>query len=101
MRNKYVTFYKGCTIEVTGEKDFMYRMIKGERMVLFVDMFYRSTTDALKGAMRWVDNNVRKEWIYAFWNCFCYVNESYMWKYVGRLMIVIVWLIVLQVLSEC
>lgn len=32
---------------------------------------------------------------------FCYVNESYMWKYVGRLMIVIVWLIVLQVLSEC
>ena len=23
-------------------------------MVLFVDMFYRSTTDALKGAMRWV-----------------------------------------------
>jgi len=61
MRNKYVTFYKGCTIEVTGEKDFMYRIIKGEWMVLFVDMFYRSTTDALKGAMRWVDNNVRKE----------------------------------------
>lgn len=52
---------KGCTIEVTGEKDFMYRIIKGERMVLFVDMFYRSTTDALKGAMRWLDNNIRKE----------------------------------------
>lgn len=65
MRNKYVTFYKGCTIEVTGEKDFMYRIIKrgskGERMVLFVDTFYKSTSDALKGAMRWVDNNVRKE----------------------------------------
>ena len=61
MRKKYVAYYKGCTIEVTGEKDFMYRIIKGERMVLFVDMFYRSTTDALKGAMRWVDNNVRKE----------------------------------------
>lgn len=57
MRKKYVAYYKGCTIEVTGEKDFMYRIIKGERMV----MFYRSTTDALKGAMRWVDNNVRKE----------------------------------------
>lgn len=57
MRKKYVAYYKGCTIEVTGEKDFMYRIIK----VLFVDMFYRSTTDALKGAMRWVDNNVRKE----------------------------------------
>lgn len=55
MRKKYVAYYKGCTIEVTGEKDFMYRIIKGERM------FYRSTTDALKGAMRWVDNNVRKE----------------------------------------
>lgn len=54
MRKKYVAYYKGCTIEVTGEKDFMYRIIKGERMVLFVDMFYRSTTDALKGAMRWV-----------------------------------------------
>lgn len=52
MRKKYVAYYKGCTIEVTGEKDFMYRIIKGERMVLFVDMFYRSTTDALKGAMR-------------------------------------------------
>lgn len=65
MRNKYVTFYKGCTIEVTGEKDFMYQVVKrgpkGERMDLFVDMFYKSTTDALKGAMRWVDNNVRKE----------------------------------------
>lgn len=65
MRNKYVTFYKGCTIEVTGEKDFMYRIIKrgskGERMDLFVDMFYKSTSDALKGAMRCVDNNVRKE----------------------------------------
>lgn len=61
MRKKYVAYYKKCTIEVTGEKDFMYRTIKGERMVLFVDMFYRSTTDALKGAMRWVDNNVRKE----------------------------------------
>ena len=61
MRNKYVTEYKGCTIEVTGEKDFMYRIIKGERMDLFVDMFYRSTTDALKGAMRWVDNNIIKE----------------------------------------
>lgn len=65
MRKKYVTFYKGCTIEVTGEKDFMYRVVKrgpkGERMDLFVDMFYKSTTDALKGAMRWVDNNVRKE----------------------------------------
>lgn len=55
MRKKYVAYYKGCTIEVTGEKDFMYRIIKGERMVLFVDMFYRSTTDALKGAMRWVE----------------------------------------------
>lgn len=61
MRNKYVTEYKGCTIEVIGENDFMYRIIKGERMVLFVDMFYRSTSDALKGAMRWIDNNVRKE----------------------------------------
>lgn len=61
MRKKYVAYYKKCTIEVTGEKDFMYRTIKGERMVLFIDMFYRSTTDALKGAMRWVDNNVRKE----------------------------------------
>ena len=61
MRNKYVTEYKGCTIEVTGEKDFMYRIIKGERMNIFVDMFYRSTSDALKGAMRWIDNNVRKE----------------------------------------
>ena len=37
------------------------RGIKGERMDLFVDMFYRSTTDALKGAMRWVDNNIIKE----------------------------------------
>lgn len=61
MRKKYVTYYKKCTIEVTGEKDFMYRIIKGERMDLFVDMFYRSTTDALKGAMRWVDNNIIKE----------------------------------------
>lgn len=65
MRNKYVTEYKGCTIEVIGENDFMYRIIKrgakGQRMDLFVDMFYRSATDALKGAMRWVDNNVRKE----------------------------------------
>lgn len=61
MRKKYVAYYKGCTIEVTGEKYFMYRIIKGERMDLFVDMFYRSTTDALKGAMRWVDNNIRKE----------------------------------------
>lgn len=61
MRNKYVTFYKECTIEVTGEKDFMYRIIKGERMNIFVDMFYKSTSDALKGAMRWVDNNIRKE----------------------------------------
>ena len=61
MRKKYVAYYKKCTIEVTGEKDFMYRTIKGERMVLFVDMFYRSTTDALKGAMRWVDNNIIKE----------------------------------------
>ena len=61
MRKKYVAYYKGCTIEVTGEKDFMYRIIKGERMDLFVDMFYRYITDALKGAMRWVDNNVRKE----------------------------------------
>lgn len=56
-----MAYYKGCTIEVTGEKDFMYRIIKGERMDLFVDMFYRSTTDALKGAMRWVDNNIIKE----------------------------------------
>lgn len=56
-----MAYYKKCTIEVTGEKDFMYRIIKGERMVLFVDMFYRSTTDALKGAMRWVDNNIIKE----------------------------------------
>lgn len=39
----------------------MYRIIKGERMNIFVDMFYKSTSDALKGAMRWVDNNVRKE----------------------------------------
>ncbi|UWF81900.1 MAG: hypothetical protein [Bacteriophage sp.] len=65
MRKKYVAYYKKCTIEVTGEKDFMYRIIKrgpkGERMDLFVDMFYRSTTDALKGAMRWVDNNIIKE----------------------------------------
>lgn len=61
MRNKYVTEYKGCTIEVIGENDFMYRIIKGERMDLFVDMFYRTTSDALKGAMRWIDNNVRKE----------------------------------------
>lgn len=61
MRKKYVSYYKKCTIEVTGEKDFMYRIIKGERMDLFVDMFYRSTTDALKGAMRWVDNNIIKE----------------------------------------
>lgn len=61
MRKKYVVYYKKCTIEVTGEKDFMYRIIKGERMDLFVDMFYRSTTDALKGAMRWVDNNIIKE----------------------------------------
>ena len=61
MRKKYVAYYKECTIEVTGEKDFMYRIIKGERMDLFVDMFYRSTTDALKGAMRWVDNNIIKE----------------------------------------
>lgn len=52
MRKKYVAYYKKCTIEVTGE---------GERMDLFVDMFYRSTTDALKGAMRWVDNNIIKE----------------------------------------
>lgn len=56
MRNKYVTEYKGCTIEVIGENDFMYRIIKrgakGQRMDLFVDMFYRSTSDALKGAMR-------------------------------------------------
>lgn len=57
MRKKYVAYYKKCTIEVTGEKDFMYRIIKGERMDLFVDMFYRSTTDALKGAM----NNIIKE----------------------------------------
>ncbi len=56
-----MAYCKKCTIEVTGEKDFMYRIIKGERMVLFVDMFYRSTTDALKGAMRWVDNYIRKE----------------------------------------
>lgn len=61
MRNKYVTEYKGCTIEVIGENDFMYRIIKGERMNIFVDMFYKSTSDALKGAMRWVDNNIRKE----------------------------------------
>nr|DAO22143.1 MAG TPA: hypothetical protein [Caudoviricetes sp.] len=61
MRKKYVAYYKGCRIEVTGEKDFMYRIIKGERMDLFVDMFYKSTSDALKGAMRWVDNNVIKE----------------------------------------
>ena len=61
MRKKYVAYYKKCTIEVTGEKDFMYRIIKGERMDLFVHMFYKSTSDALKGAMRWVDNNVRKE----------------------------------------
>lgn len=61
MRKKYVAYYKGYTIEATGEKDFMYRIIKGERMELFVDMFYKSTSDALKGAMRWVDNNVRKE----------------------------------------
>ena len=61
MRKKYVAYYKKCTIEVTGEKDFMCRIIKGERMDLFVDMFYRSTTDALKGAMRWVDNNIIKE----------------------------------------
>ena len=61
MRKKYVAYYKKCTIAVTGEKDFMYRIIKGERMDLFVDMFYRSTTDALKGAMRWVDNNIIKE----------------------------------------
>ena len=51
MRKKYVAYYKGCTIEVTGEKDFMYRIIKrgpkGERMDLFVDMFYKSTSDAL------------------------------------------------------
>ena len=52
-----MAYYKKCTIEVTGE----YRIIKGERMDLFVDMFYRSTTDALKGAMRWVDNNIIKE----------------------------------------
>lgn len=26
-----------------------------------VHMFYKSTSDVLKGAMRWVDNNVRKE----------------------------------------
>lgn len=45
MRKKYVAYYKGIK----------------ERMNIFVDMFYRSTTDALKGAMRWVDNNVRKE----------------------------------------
>lgn len=56
-----MAYYKGYTIEATGEKDFMYRIIKGERMELFVDMFYKSTSDALKGAMRWVDNNVRKE----------------------------------------
>lgn len=56
-----MAYYKGYTIEVTGEKDFMYRIIKGERMNLFVDMFYKSTSDALKGAMRWLDNNVRKE----------------------------------------
>ena len=61
MRKKYVAYYRKCTIEVTGEKDFMYRIIKGERMDLFVDMFYRSTTDALKGAMRLVDNNIIKE----------------------------------------
>lgn len=61
MRKKYVAYCKKCTIEVTGEKDFMYRIIKGERMNIFVDMFYKSTSDALKGAMRWVDNNVRKE----------------------------------------
>ena len=61
MRKNYVAYYKKCTIEVTGEKDFMYRIIKGERMDLFVDMFYRSTTDALKGAMRWVDNNIIKK----------------------------------------
>lgn len=61
MRKKYVAYYKGCTIGVTGEKDFMYRIIKGERMNIFVDMFYKSTSDALKGAMRWIDNNVRKE----------------------------------------
>lgn len=64
MRKKYVAYYKGCTIEVTGEKDFMYWIIKrgskGERMDLFVDMFYKSTSDALKGAMRWLDNNIRK-----------------------------------------
>nr|DAO51271.1 MAG TPA: hypothetical protein [Caudoviricetes sp.] len=51
--------------------------------------------------MRWLDNNIRKELIYAFWNCFCYDNEGYMWKYVGRLIFVVVWLIVLQILSEC
>lgn len=61
MRKKYVAYCKKCTIEVTGEKDFMYRIIKGERMNIFVDMFYKSTSDALKGAMRWVDNNVRKD----------------------------------------
>lgn len=44
MRKKYVAYYKGCT----GEKDFMYRIIKGERMNIFVDMFYKSTSDALK-----------------------------------------------------
>ena len=68
MRNKYVTEYKGCTIEVIGENDFMYRInriikrgAKGQRMDLFVDMFYKSTSDALKGAMRWVDNYIIKE----------------------------------------
>lgn len=65
MRKKYVAYYKGCTIEVIGENDFMYKIIKrgakGQRMDLFVDMFYRTTSDALKGAMRWIDNNVRKE----------------------------------------
>lgn len=105
MRNKYVTEYKGCTIEVIGENDFMYRIIKrgakGQRMDLFVDMFYRSTSDALKGAMRWIDNNVRKEQYYDFWNYFCNDNEGFMWKYVRRLIIIIIWLIVLQILSEC
>lgn len=80
MRNKYVTEYKGCTIEVIGENDFMYRIIKrgakGQRMDLFVDMFYRSTSDALKGAMRWIDNNVRKDNIMIFGIIFAMIMRA-------------------------
>lgn len=38
---------------------------------------------------------------YDFWNYFCNDNEGFMWKYVRRLIIIIIWLIVLQILSEC